>query len=88
MSCRQAAERFEHEATSKSVAFNVQEAAVRTTQVAASAGEVTNRAIETGGTSMQVLMSAELLSEKSSRLKHELGSFVAGFKLLRLACQR
>ncbi|MET4072731.1 methyl-accepting chemotaxis protein [Bradyrhizobium sp. S3.2.6] len=52
----------EQEATSKSIAFNLQEAAARTTQVAASAGEVTNRAKETGGASMQVLMSAELLS--------------------------
>ncbi|MCC8944201.1 hypothetical protein H8A97_03565 [Bradyrhizobium sp. Arg62] len=66
----------EQEATSNSIALNVQEAAVRTTQVAASAGEVTNRAQETGGASMQVLTSAELLSEESSRLKHELGSFL------------
>ncbi|MET4037730.1 MULTISPECIES: methyl-accepting chemotaxis protein [unclassified Bradyrhizobium] len=66
----------EQEATSKSIAFNLQEAAARTTQVAASAGEVTNRAKETGGASMQVLMSAELLSEESSRLKHELDSYL------------
>ncbi len=66
----------EQEATSKSIALNVREAATRTTQVAASAGEMTNGAKETGGASMQVLMSAELLSEESSRLKHELDSFL------------
>lgn len=66
----------EQEATSKSIAFNVQEAAVTTTQVAASAREVTNRAMETGGASMQVLTSAEQLSEESFRLKHELNSFL------------
>ncbi|WP_456779699.1 methyl-accepting chemotaxis protein [Bradyrhizobium sp. USDA 3315] len=66
----------EQEATSKSIALNVQEAAVRTTQVAASAGDVTNRAKETGGATMQVLTSAELLSEQSSRLKHELNNFL------------
>ncbi len=66
----------EQEATSMNIAFNLQEAAARTTQVAASAGEVTNRAKETGGASMQVLMSAELLSEESSRLKHELDNFL------------
>ncbi|NEU96873.1 methyl-accepting chemotaxis protein [Bradyrhizobium uaiense] len=70
----------EHEATSKSIAFNVQEAAVRTTQVAASAGEVTNHAKETEGASLQVLTSAELLSEESSRLKHELDSFLVGIQ--------
>ena len=66
----------EQETTSKSIALNVQEAAARTTQVAASAGEVTSGAKETGGASMQVLMSAELLSEESSRLKLELDSFL------------
>ncbi|WP_354213213.1 MULTISPECIES: methyl-accepting chemotaxis protein [unclassified Bradyrhizobium] len=66
----------EQEATSKNIAFNLQKAAARVTQVAASAGEVTNRAKETGGASMQVLMSAELLSEESSRLKHELDSYL------------
>ncbi|WP_409190192.1 hypothetical protein [Bradyrhizobium sp. RDM4] len=64
----------EQESTSKSIAFNLQEAAARSTQVAA--GEVTNRAKETGGASMQVLMSAKLLSEESSRLKHELDSYL------------
>ncbi|MDI3567388.1 methyl-accepting chemotaxis protein [Bradyrhizobium sp. Arg816] len=66
----------EQKETSKNVAFNLREAASKTTQVAASAGEVTHRAKETGGASMQVLRSAELLSEESSRLKHELGSFL------------
>lgn len=41
-----------------------------------SADEVTHRAKETGGASMQVLRSAELLSEESTRLKHELGGFL------------
>ncbi|OCK57124.1 hypothetical protein [Bradyrhizobium sp. LMTR 3] len=66
----------EQKATSKNIAFNLQEAATRTTEVAASAGEVTSRANEIGGASMQVLRSAELLSEESSRLKHELDSFL------------
>ncbi|WP_305803870.1 methyl-accepting chemotaxis protein [Bradyrhizobium sp. WSM2793] len=65
----------EQEATSKSIAFNLNEAATRT-QMAASTGELTNRAKETGGASMQVLTSAELLSEESSRLKHELDIFL------------
>ncbi|MCA1411693.1 HAMP domain-containing protein [Bradyrhizobium sp. NBAIM20] len=66
----------EQKETSKNVALNLHEAASKTTQVAASAGEVTHRAKATGGASMQVLRSAELLSEESSRLKHELGGFL------------
>ncbi|WP_081494654.1 methyl-accepting chemotaxis protein [Bradyrhizobium yuanmingense] len=66
----------EQKETSKNVELNLHEAASKTTQVAASAGEVTNRAKATGGASMQVLRSAELLSEESSRLKHELGGFL------------
>lgn len=45
--------------------------------MAASVGEVTSRAKETGGASMQVLKSAALLSEESSRLKQELDSFLS-----------
>lgn len=63
--------------TSKGIALNVQKAAASTIQVAASAGEVTRGAKETGGASMQVLTSAELLSTVSSRLKHALNSFVS-----------
>lgn len=66
----------EQGATSKNIASNLQEAAARTSQVAASATEVTNGAKETGGASMQVLMSAELLSRESARLRRELGSFL------------
>ncbi|QHP67907.1 methyl-accepting chemotaxis protein [Bradyrhizobium sp. LCT2] len=66
----------EQKTTSKSMAFNLQEAATRTTQVAASAGEVTHRAKETEGASMHVLRSAELLSQESSRLKRELDDFL------------
>ncbi|WP_198033781.1 methyl-accepting chemotaxis protein [Bradyrhizobium sp. WSM2254] len=66
----------EQGATSKNIASNLQEAAARTSQVAASAIEVTNGAKETGGASMQVLMSAELLSGESARLRRELGSFL------------
>lgn len=66
----------EQGATSKNIASNLQEAAARTSQVAASAIEVTNGAMETGGASMQVLMSAELLSGESARLRRELGSFL------------
>ncbi|WP_426420773.1 methyl-accepting chemotaxis protein [Bradyrhizobium genosp. A] len=66
----------EQGATSKNIASNLQEAAARTSQVAASAIEVTNGAKETGGASMQVLMSAELLSGESARLRRELGSFI------------
>lgn len=67
----------EQEMATKSIAFNVQEAAARTTKVAATARKVTNGVQETGGASIQVLMSAELLSEESSRLKQELDSFLA-----------
>ncbi|WP_271627639.1 methyl-accepting chemotaxis protein [Bradyrhizobium sp. CCBAU 11445] len=67
----------DQEATSKRIAFNVQGAAARTTGVAASAYKVTDGANETGAASRQVLTSAELLSEESSRLKHELRSFLA-----------
>lgn len=66
----------EQGATTKNIASNLQEAAARTSQVAASAIEVTNGAMETGGASMQVLMSAELLSGESARLRRELGSFL------------
>ncbi|MDA9481257.1 hypothetical protein XI07_04260 [Bradyrhizobium sp. CCBAU 11445] len=66
----------EQEATSKSIALNVQGASARTTGVAASAHKVTDGANETGAASLQVLMSAELLSKESSRLKHELHSFL------------
>ncbi|WP_270163289.1 methyl-accepting chemotaxis protein [Bradyrhizobium xenonodulans] len=66
----------EQGATSRNIASNLQEAAARTSQVAASAIEVTNGAKETGGASMQVLMSAELLSGESARLRRELGSFL------------
>lgn len=66
----------EQGATSKNIASNLQEAAARTSQVAASAIEVTNGAKETGGASMQVLTSAELLSGESARLRRELGSFL------------
>ncbi|MBH5396237.1 methyl-accepting chemotaxis protein [Bradyrhizobium sp. CNPSo 4010] len=62
--------------TSENIAFNLQEAATRTNQVAASTSDVTHRAKETGGASMQVLRSAELLSEESSRLKRELDNFL------------
>lgn len=70
----------EQEAVSKGIAFNVHEAAARTTKLAASAGEATERAKETGGASIQVLMSAELLSEESCRLKHALDSFQEGIR--------
>lgn len=66
----------EQGATTKNIASNLQEAAARTSQVAASAIEVTNGAMETGGASMQVLMSAELLSGESARLRRELGTFL------------
>ncbi|WP_179880116.1 methyl-accepting chemotaxis protein [Bradyrhizobium ottawaense] len=66
----------EQRATSKTIALNLQEAANRTTRVAASAGEVTHRAKETGGASMHVLRSAELLSQEDCRLKHELDAFL------------
>lgn len=66
----------EQGATSKNIASNLQEAAARTSQVAVSAIEVTNGAKETGGASMQVLTSAELLSGESARLRRELGSFL------------
>ncbi|UVO35752.1 HAMP domain-containing protein [Bradyrhizobium arachidis] len=66
----------EQEATSTTIVRNVRGAAARTTDVAASAHKVTNGANETGAASIQVLMSAEVLSEQSSRLKHEVDSFL------------
>lgn len=63
--------------TSKGIALNVQKAAASTIQVAASPGEVTRGAKETGGASMQVPTSAELLSTESSRLKHALETFLS-----------
>ncbi|VIO69541.1 Methyl-accepting chemotaxis protein 4 [Bradyrhizobium ivorense] len=65
------------ETTSQSIALNVQEAAARTTLVAASAGEVTKGARLTGEASVGVLRSAELLSEEGTRLKRELDDFLA-----------
>ncbi|MFB6421503.1 methyl-accepting chemotaxis protein [Bradyrhizobium tunisiense] len=65
----------EQKAMSEKVAISLQQAAAR--KVAASAGEVTLHARETGGASTQVLKSAELLSAESSRLKHELDGFLA-----------
>lgn len=65
------------ETTSKTIALNVQGAAARTAEVATRAREVTKGANETGGASTQVLMSAELLSEESSRLKQGLDSFLS-----------
>ncbi|MDH2348297.1 hypothetical protein [Bradyrhizobium sp. SSUT77] len=70
----------DQEATSKRIAFNVQGAAARTAEVAVRAREVTNGANETGGASLQVLTSAELLSEESSRLKYELDRFLGGIQ--------
>lgn len=67
----------EQKTMSENVAISLQQAAARTTHVAASAGKVTHHARETGGASMQVLESAELLSAESSRLKHELDGFLA-----------
>lgn len=66
----------EQETMTQSIALNVREAAGRTTQVAASAGEVTDGAKQTGEASMEVLASAELLSGESHRLKQELNSFL------------
>lgn len=66
----------EQGATSKGIAFNVQGAAARTAKVAVRAREVTKGANETGGASLQVLTSAELLAQESTRLKCELDSFL------------
>ncbi|MGY4502244.1 methyl-accepting chemotaxis protein [Bradyrhizobium sp. GM24.11] len=68
----------EQKATGRGIALNLQKAAAKTVQVASSAGAVTNRARETGGASVQVLKSAELLSGESSRLKHQLDRFLSG----------
>ncbi|MGY8632784.1 methyl-accepting chemotaxis protein [Bradyrhizobium sp. 14AA] len=70
----------EQKATGQSIALNLQEAAAKTVHVASSAGAVTDRAKETGGASVQVLKSAELLSGESSRLKHELDCFLSGIQ--------
>lgn len=55
----------EEKATGRSIALNLQEAAAKTIQVTSSAGAVTDRAKETGGASVQVLKSVELLSGKA-----------------------
>ncbi|WP_084302790.1 methyl-accepting chemotaxis protein [Bradyrhizobium sp. WSM2254] len=68
----------EQKATGRSITLNLQEAATKTLQVASSVGAVTDRAKETGGASVQVLKSAELLSGESSRLKHQLDCFLSG----------
>lgn len=53
---------------------------LRLGKVASSAHEVTHGANETGAASVQLLTSAELLSRQSSRLKHELDSFLNGIQ--------
>lgn len=66
----------EQQTASKTIASNVLGAATRTTEVASIAREVTKGAEITGGASIQVLASAELLHGESSQLKRELDSFL------------
>ena len=58
------------------IAHSVQQVALGTTQVANDITEVNRDATETGLASAQVLSSAELLSNESTRLKQELDKFL------------
>ena len=59
------------------IARSVMLAATGTSQVAANIGHVTQGASETGSASAQVLSSAQALSSEGSRLKLEVGKFLA-----------
>ncbi len=65
-----------HGLMTSEIAHSVQQVALGTTQVANDITEVNRDATETGLASAQVLSSAELLSNESTRLKQELDKFL------------
>jgi methyl-accepting chemotaxis protein len=67
----------EQGAATLEISRNVQQASAGTTQVASNITDVNRGAVETGSASSQVLSSARSLSSESSRLKLEVGKFLA-----------
>jgi methyl-accepting chemotaxis protein len=67
----------EQGAATQEISRNIQQAAAGTTQVASNITEVNQGAAETGSASSQVLSSAQALSSEGSRLKLEVGKFLA-----------
>ena len=67
----------EQGAATLEISRNVQQAAAGTNQVASNITDVNRGAAETGSASAQVLSSAQSLSSESSRLKLEVGKFLA-----------
>jgi hypothetical protein len=67
----------EQGAATQEIARNVQQAALGSTQVAASIADVHRGAGDTGSASSQVLSSAQLLSNENKRLKAEVVKFLA-----------
>ena len=67
----------EQGAVDAEISRNVQQAARGTAQVASNIGDVNRGASETGSASTQVLSSAQSLSGESTRLKAEVGKFLA-----------
>ena len=57
-------------------ARNVQETANGTQHATSNVADVRHSASETGTASTQVLSAAQLLSQDSNRLKHEVGKFL------------
>jgi methyl-accepting chemotaxis protein len=70
----------EQGAATQEIARNVQQAAAGTTQVTSNVSNVSRGASETGSASAQVLSSAQALSSESSRLKLEVGKFLASVR--------
>jgi methyl-accepting chemotaxis protein len=64
-------------AATREISRNVQNAAQGTVQVATNIGDVSAGASRTGTASGEVLASAELLADKSTRLKDEVAKFLA-----------
>jgi methyl-accepting chemotaxis protein len=67
----------EQGAATQEITRNVQQAAAGTSQVAGNVTDVSRGAAETGAASAQVLASARSLANEGSRLKLELGKFLA-----------
>ena len=67
----------EQGAATQEIARNVQQAALGSTQVAASIADVHRGAGDTGSASSQVLSSVQLLSNENKRLKAEVVKFLA-----------
>jgi len=67
-------------AATQEIARNVQQAAQGTSRVVANIGNVNRGASETGAASAQVLSSAQLLANESSRLKREMENFLTSVR--------